>query len=310
MRILTLSFLLLFTLSVNAEIMRVIMLGTGTPRPSIERFGQSILVESGQNKLLFDVGRGAVIRLKQANIPLQDVNVVFLTHLHSDHTLGMADLIFTGWVFQRREPMQIYGPIGTNHFITNLKEAFEEDIHIRTSPPENLQENFLETSVSEIKSGIVYKKDNLKVTAFHVDHGGGVKHAFGYKVENGKYSIIISGDTNYSENLVKHAKECDLLIHEIADAPMKVRKNNPKVQGLMNYHTTPLELAEVLKKTRPKLTLLTHILALGGVTPESILAKVKKLDKNKSDVRVAHDLMAIDVKDSISVYKINYSNVK
>ena len=310
MRILTLSFLLLFTFSVNAEVIRVIMLGTGTPRPSIERFGQSILVESGQNKLLFDVGRGSTIRLNQANIPLQDINVVFFTHLHSDHTMGMADLIFTGWIYQRKQTLQIFGPIGTKHFIDKLKEAFKEDIEIRTQPPENLSSNFLRTTVQEIKSGIIYKKNNLKVTAFNVDHGGGVEHAFGYKIENGKYCIVISGDTNYSENLVSHAKNCDLLIHEIADAPIEVRKNNPKVQGLMNYHTTPSELARILEKTNPRLTLLTHILALGGIKPIDILNKVKKISKNEFNIRIANDLMAVDVKDSIRIYKIDYSDVE
>ena len=102
--------------------MRVIFLGTGTPRLDIERFSQAILVESGDEKLLFDIGRGATIRMSQANIPIQEIDKVFLTHLHSDHTLGMPDLIMTGWVYHRTKKMKIFGPSGTKKFINKRSE--------------------------------------------------------------------------------------------------------------------------------------------------------------------------------------------
>ena len=110
MRFFLLIFLFIFSLNAHAEVMRVLFLGTGTPRLDIERFSQSILIESGDVKLLFDVGRGAAIRMSQANIPIQDIDKVFLTHLHSDHTLGISDLFMTGWVYQRTKKLKIFGP--------------------------------------------------------------------------------------------------------------------------------------------------------------------------------------------------------
>ncbi len=309
MRFFLLIFLITFSLNISAEVMRVIFLGTGTPRPDIERFSQSILIESGDEKLLFDVGRGAVIRMNQANIPIQDIDKVFLTHLHSDHVLGMPDLIMTGWIYQRSKKLNIFGPTGTKNFISHIKKAFNEDIKIRTVPPEQHDLSGLDTEVSEINEGLVYKNKNLSVYAFEVDHGGGVKHAYGFKITNGHQTIIISGDTNLSKNLIENARNCDLLIHEIADAPKSLIEKNPKVEGLMNYHTTIKEMATILNATKPRLTILTHVLALGGTDSKTILSEIKNTTKNKYRIKLAYDLMAIDVKGNFNIYSVNYSDI-
>ena len=103
MRFFLIPILLLSVSTSFADVMRVTILGSGTPRPDINRFSQSILVEAGDEKLLFDTGRGSAIRLSQANINIGDINEIFLTHLHSDHTLGMPDVIMTGWIYQRKK---------------------------------------------------------------------------------------------------------------------------------------------------------------------------------------------------------------
>ena len=307
MRFFLLIFLFIFSLNAHAEVMRVLFLGTGTPRLDIERFSQSILIESGDEKLLFDVGRGAAIRMSQANIPIQDIDKVFLTHLHSDHTLGISDLIMTGWVYQRTKKLKIFGPTGTTKFIYHLKKAFDEDIKIRTAHPESLDPSGLILETNEINEGLIYKKGRLEVFAFNVDHGGGVKEAYGYKITNGEQTIIISGDTNFSENLIKYAKDCDLLIHEIASAPKPLIKESAKIRGLMNYHTTTEEMIKILELTKPRLTILTHILALGGIKLESILKTIQDSTENKFEVNFAYDLMAIDVKNKFNIYSVNYS---
>ena len=308
MRFSLLIFLIVFSLNLHAEVMRVVFLGTGTPRLDIERFSQSILIESGDERLLFDVGRGSAIRMSQANIPIQNIDKVFLSHLHSDHTIGMVDLIMTGWVYQRKNKLKIFGPPGTEEFIYHIKEAFNEDIKIRISPPEEHNLSGLYTEVIEIKEGLIYEKEKLKVYSFRVDHGGGVKHAYGFKISNGEQTVVISGDTNFSENLIKNAMNCDLLIHEIADAPQPVIEKNPKIQGLMNYHTTPEEMDRILKRVKPRLTILTHILALGGIKPDEILTKIKTSTKYKFRIELAHDLMAVDVKEKFYIYSIDRLN--
>ena len=117
---------------------------------------------------------------------------------------------------------------------------------------------------------------------------------------------MISGDTNYSSNLVYHAKNTDLLIHEIADAPLNVINKYPKVKGLMNYHTSPKEMARVIEEAKPRYTVLTHMLLLGGISEKEVLTKVLKLTNNIAKVEIAYDLMAIDVKDEIRTYSIDY----
>ena len=308
MRLFLISFLFCFSFNAYAEVIKVTILGSGTPRPSIERFSQSILIEANKEKLLFDAGRGLSIRLNQMDIGIGEVDKVFLTHMHSDHILGLPDLLMTGWIYQRKNPLTIFGPTGTNKFIKNIKKAFAEDIAIRTVAPENHKLDGLETKIFEIEEGLVYKKNHLKVLAFKVDHGGGVKHAFGYKIIYKDQSIVISGDTNYSKNLIKHAKNCDLLIHEIADAPDKLIKKFPKVQGLMNYHTTPNEMIQIINEVNPRYTVLTHVLALGGVSEDQIIKKIKKGLKKDYVVKIAYDLMSIDVKDQIKVYSSDYTN--
>jgi len=214
----------------------------------------------------------------------------------------------TGWIYQRDGVLNIYGPKGTIGLVDNLKKAYSEDISIRTVPPENHSLEGLKTKVIEIEEGLIYQKEKLKVYAIRVDHGGGVKNAFGYKIVNDDQSIVISGDTNYSSNLIKHAKYCDVLIHEIASAPEKLIKKNAKIQGLMNYHTTPGEMARVIESVKPRLTILTHILALGGVSEKSIVKKIKNLNKKSYKIIMAYDLMAIDVKKDIQIYSLDYSN--
>lgn len=308
MRFFLIPILLIFVSPIFADVMRVTILGSGTPRPDINRFSQSILVEAGDEKLLFDAGRGATVRLSQAGINIKDINKIFLTHLHSDHTLGLPDLIMTGWIYQRSQELQIFGPVGTKDFVKHIKLAFFEDIKIRTVAPENHTLVGLSTSTVEIQEGLVYKKNGVEVIAFRVDHGGGVEHAFGYKIIYNKKVVVISGDTNYSDNLIKYAKNCDLLIHEIADAPLKVINNNPKVQGLMNYHTTPFEMAKVINAVNPKFTILTHVLALGGISVSEIHNKVLSSVNKDHRIEMAYDLMAIDIQENIQTYSIDYSN--
>ena len=122
--------------------------------------------------------------------------------------------------------------------------------------------------------------------------------------------MVISGDTNYSSNLVTYSKNVDLLIHEIADAPDSIKNRSPKVKGLMDYHTTPEEMARIIKEASPKFTVLTHILLLGGISEADTLDKVKSLVNNSYDVEMGYDLMGIDVKDEIITYSLDYSDEK
>ena len=307
MRLFLFFFLLSLSFATSAEVIRVTILGSGTPRLDINRFGQSILVEADDQKLLFDVGRGASLRLSQMNINISSIQEIFFTHLHSDHIVGFPDLLMTGWVYQRKHPLRIYGPSGTKGFVENIKEAFVEDIKIRTQSPENLSINAMYIDVNDIEEGLIYKKHNLKVFALEVDHGGGVKHAFGYKIIYNDKSIVISGDTNYSENIVKASKDVDLLIHEIADAPPDMISKSKKIQGIMNYHTTPEEISKIIEESQPKLVVLNHLLFLGGITSDQVLDKIYKGLQSDVPVKIGYDLMSIEFADKVNIYSSDYT---
>src|SRR5215469_16859700 len=160
-----------------SPVIKITLLGTGTPTPSIERFGTCILVEAGSRKLLFDAGRGCVIRLDQVHIPWRELTDVFLTHLHADHTFALPDIFLMGWILGRTDSFEVRGPNGTNEMVASMVHALDVDIASRVrnarQPPKY--------TATEIAPGIVYERDGVKVTAFEVDHG--VKPAFGYRID-------------------------------------------------------------------------------------------------------------------------------
>ena len=192
--------------------MRVTLLGTGTPFPSAERFGSAILVEVAGKKLLFDCGRGVVIRLSQARVNPKDLDGLFLTHLHSDHVVGIPDLWLSGWFLGRDTSLPIWGPPGTRSMTEHLVQAFGFDIGIRQSAPDPLPAKGIEIDAKEIEQGEIYNDGLTRVSAFLVDHGP-VKPAFGYRVDGAGHSVVISGDTKFCQNLVDFARGADCLIH-------------------------------------------------------------------------------------------------
>ncbi|MDQ1470142.1 MAG: ribonuclease [Bryobacterales bacterium] len=137
--------LLLCSSAISAQNFRVTLLGTGSPIPISDRSGPSTLVEAGAEKLLIDCGRGASVRLWQLHIPLGQVTAVFLTHLHSDHIVGIPDLWLTGWLpppfGHHTGQFRIWGPLGTQEMMTNLQKAFQPDFRFRAAdgiPPEGI----------------------------------------------------------------------------------------------------------------------------------------------------------------------------
>ena len=294
-------FLLLFTsTSIYADIIKITILGSGTPRVDIDRFSQSILVEHKKDKFLFDTGRGSLLRLNQSNILPNEINNIFFTHLHSDHILGFADILMTGWVYHRKSPLNIFGPRGTKNFVDSTLQSYEEDISVRSSAPENLDKKNLQSYITIIEDGYIFEKNGLNIEAFSVKHEP-FTHAFGFKIYNEKYCMVISGDTTYSDNLIKKAKNCDLLIHEIAHASEHTLNNFPKAKGILSYHTDIKQLSKIVKDVNPRLTILNHVLSLDGSSDDEILKNLKKYTNH--DVLIAKDLMTIDLKDEIYIYR-------
>jgi ribonuclease Z len=269
----------------------------------MNRFGPSTLVEAGEQKLLFDAGRGALQRLTALAVRWQDVQGVFLTHLHSDHVVGFPDLWLTGWLIVpgRNVPLQVWGPAGTAAMMSHLQQAYEYDVRIRIQNDRASPEGaaLLVTEIGE--GGVVYDKGGVKVTAFEVDHAP-VKPAFGYRIDHGGRSVVLSGDTRVSENLVRHAQGVDVLVHEVFAPVTLERAGVPpgRAKNIIDYHTTPEQAGEVFTRVKPKLAVYSHV-CMPGATEQDLLPATRKT--YAGPLQVGEDLMVIDVGETIGVRK-------
>ncbi|MCZ6566457.1 MAG: MBL fold metallo-hydrolase [Gammaproteobacteria bacterium] len=288
--------LLIAPVAVFADYMRVTLLGTGSPRPDVSRSGPAVLVEAGGKYLLFDAGRGVVDRLNQLDIPASEIHQVFLTHLHSDHISALDDLWMTGWIYQRQQPLAVYGPDGTESFTQQLQQAYAYDAELRHQYA-GLDKNAAILTAHDIKPGVIYAENGVKVTAFLVDHKP-VDPAYGYRIDFGERSVVISGDTTYSDNLIAHAQDVDLLIHEIFAAKEKILGKNPRLQKIERYHTNPTQLSRVLDEITPRMTILTHVILI-GIEESSVITQLK--DGYTGEIRMGEDLIRLDVGSEIKV---------
>lgn len=256
----------------------VILLGTGTPYPDPNASGPATAVVVNGRMFLFDAGAGVMRRIRAANLPITGPEAAFITHLHSDHTLGYPDLILTSWVMRRATPFPVYGPRGLRRMTDHLLAAYSEDIEMRTHGLEHEVAGGQRVSVHEIREGVVYEKEGVRVTAFEVPHGAW-KNAFGYRIDTGDRSIVISGDTRPSESLVKAAKGVDVLIHEVYPAARLAPENRPGgkdwPQYCREYHTSDVELGELARRINPKILILHHVVRMGA-SDEELLNGVRR----------------------------------
>jgi ribonuclease Z len=280
---------------------RVTLIGTGTPVPTPDRFGPATLVEAGDQKLLFDAGRGATMRLFQLGIPLHAVGPLFLTHFHSDHTVGIPDLWLSGWLpgpwARRRAPFHVIGPTGTKDLMGSLERAFAADIRIRMAD-ENLPHEGIAVIAEEFDhEAIVFDQSGVRVTCFEVDHGEEIKPAFGYRIAYEGRSVVISGDTRFCQNVIRYGTGADVLIHAVRAVRPELA-NDPAVRLVMAHHASPQEAGRVFNQARPKLAAYTHLVLLSrpGV-PALTVAEVVSQTREAYDgpLEVGADLTSFDI---------------
>lgn len=240
------------------------LLGTGTPNADPTRSGPSVAVVVDSAVYIVDAGPGVVRRAAAAraadSIPALDVpnlKIAFLTHLHSDHTLGLPDLMFSPWVLGRATPLAVYGPPGTAAMVAHLEAAYAEDVDMRLHGGEPSNPTGHGGRGHDVRAGIVYRDARVTVRAFEVPHGAW-KHAFGYRFETPDRTIVISGDTRASDAVAAACDGCDVLVHEvIAESSLPAR--TPAWQAYHRAsHTPGPELGAVAAKARPKLLVLYH----------------------------------------------------
>ncbi len=264
---------------------KVVMLGTGTPNADPDRFGPATAIIVNGTPYIVDCGPGIVRRAAAArragaaSLAARNLDKVFITHLHSDHTLGYPDLIFSPWVLGRKVPLEAYGPPGLATMTDHIQKAYAQDTHLRLDGFEPANPDGYKVNVHEVGPGLIYKDDNVSVTAFPVKHGSW-EHAYGFKFETADHTIVISGDTRGVEELVRQAAGCDVLIHEVySQAGYETRKPVWKKYHA-SFHTSSRELAEIAVKAKPKLLVLYHQL-LWGTTEEALLAEIAAIYDGK-----------------------------
>ena len=258
---------------------KLILLGTGTPFADPTKSGPSLAIVVNNTSYIVDCGPGVVRRAAEASklgfpsLEAAQLKTLFITHLHSDHTIGLADIILTPAVLDRNAPIRIYGPVGSKKMTDDLMSAYKEDIAIRINGLEKGDAIAYQVYTNEIKEGQIYKDSNLTVTAFNVQHGQW-DNAFGFVFQTKDKKIVISGDCTYSENLIKYAKDCDILVHEVySDAGLK--KRTQRWQDYHStFHTSTYQLADIANKVKPKLLILNHQLTF-GTSLQSLLDELR-----------------------------------
>jgi ribonuclease BN (tRNA processing enzyme) len=282
----------------SSKDVEIVFLGTGTPAPNADRQGPSLAVVANGKAYLVDVGSGVV---RQANSAFQrgipglqphELDIVFLTHLHSDHTLGLPDMIFTPWIAERTKPLRLYGPEGTKEMAAHILEAFKEDIQVRTTGLEGGNATGYKVDAHDVQPGNVYQDANVSVKAFLVKHGSW-KEALGYRFDAGGKSVVVSGDTAPAESVVEACAGCDALIHEVySGRGQNPNKPTTPVEQWMKYesafHTSALELGEIAANAKPKMLILTHWTLLGNAKTEDMMREIRQ--KYSGPIVIARDL--------------------
>jgi ribonuclease BN (tRNA processing enzyme) len=277
---------------INKATTKLVLLGTGTPFANPDRSGPSLAIVVNNTSYVVDCGPGVVRRASAAfnkgvtGLQASQLRKLFVTHLHTDHTAGYSDFIFTPAVLNRNAPLEVYGPKGIQKMTDHIMEAYKEDIDIRINGLEKGDPRGYQVNVHEMVPGIIYQDSNMLVKTFRVNHGTWPE-AFGFRFETMGKVIVVSGDCTYSETLVENAKDCDILIHEVYSMEGLAKREKRWQDYHSTFHTSTQQLATIANLVKPKKLILTHILLFGS-SEESLMAEIKKF--YKGEVIMGNDL--------------------
>ena len=269
----------------SAQRTQIVLLGTGTPNADPDSFGPATAIVVNGTPYIIDFGPGVVRRAAAAArngvtaLVAKNLKTAFVTHLHSDHTIGYPDLIFTPAVLERNAPLEVYGPKGLKAMTEHILKAYSKDIDIRLHGLEPSFPKGYQVNAHEIQPGVIYKDQNVTVKAFLVKHGSWPQ-AFGYRFETPDRTIVISGDTAPAPSIIEHCNGCDVLIHEVYCQDGFNRRPPDWQKYHSNFHTSSRELAEIANKAKPGLLILHHQL-LWSSTKEILMKEIQEIYRGK-----------------------------
>jgi ribonuclease BN (tRNA processing enzyme) len=258
---------------------RVVMLGTGTPNADPERSGPAVAVLVGGRSYIVDAGPGVVrraaaaARLGHGALAPERLTTVFLTHLHSDHTLGLPDLIFSPWTLERTVPLTVIGPPGTLAMTSHISAAWSEDLTVRLDGLEPANTTGYRVDAREVVPGVVYQDELVTVHAFRVPHGSW-PHSYGYRFVTRDKVIVISGDTGPTDVTAEQCRGCDVLVHEVYSTERFVTRPPEWQRYHSGFHVSTVEVARIAHLARPRLLVLYHQL-YWGTTDAALEAEVR-----------------------------------
>jgi ribonuclease Z len=278
----------------------VYLIGTGGPELTPDRQGPATLIQANGEHLLFDVGRGTLEGIYSARVLPQHVTRVFLTHLHSDHIEGLPSLWITPWfLLGRQAQLRIWGPPGTAAMITGMRQMYTHDLEHRTNAA--LKREYLAIKVNESAGGVVYSEDGIRVTAIPVEHRDG-NPAFGYRVDAGGRSVLMTGDATLSDSLLKAGKGVDVLISNVAAGSAPIEKSGA-IDAILAKLMLPEQAARLFVSTKPRLAVFSHIVKKdlpGKAGDEAIVARTRKAGYSGA-LQMGIDGLKITVGDKIRV---------
>src|ERR1700704_3052216 len=283
---------------------QIVLLGTGTPLPDPERSGPCTAIIVNGIPYLVDFGTGLVRRAAAARnkgvdaLEPANLKTGFITHLHADHTIGFADIILTPWIMGRKEPLEVYGPAGTQKMADHLLKAYEVDVKNRTEGLEHSNATGYKVNVHEINPGVVYRDENVTVKAFDAHHGQ-LPQTFGFRFDTPDRTAVISGDASAQSDVLANCQGCDVLIHEVYTEASFALVSLEWKKYRLAYHTSSKQLAEIANKAKPGLLILYHRANPGcdqartaecreAGSEEQLLKEIR--ESYKGNVVVGHDL--------------------
>jgi ribonuclease BN (tRNA processing enzyme) len=247
--------------------------------PDPDSSGPATAVVIGNSAYLVDFGPGVIRRAEAAVLDRGitalepgNLKVAFVTHLHSDHTAGYADLILTGWTSGRSTSLEVYGPTGLSSMTEHILEAYRIDIETRTNPEGNQRAiaDGWKVNPHEIRPGVIYKDANVTVTAFPTKHA---MESYGYRFDTLDRSIVISGDTSPTDETIRACNGCDVLVHDAQMLELYEKMPERLHSFVTKYHTTTEQLAALADKAKPRLLVVYHTVAFRpGITPPKFLS--------------------------------------
>lgn len=278
---------------------QIVLLGTkGGPRVGGARKNPATLLTIGGVPYVIDCGYGVSAQLLQAGVPLETLRYIFLTHMHSDHNLEYGPLVYNAWASGLKRTVDAYGPNTLNHQTAAFFDSMKFDIDIRIDDEGRPDLRKLIAPHEFDANGLVMENADVRVTATRVRHPP-VKDAFAFRFDTKDRSVVISGDTNYSPELIELAQGADVLLHEVLHVPgleaLLKRVTNAATlrEHIVASHTTTEDVGRVAAAAGVKKLVLHHFVPGDdpSISDEMWTEDVRK--HFKGEIVVGRDLMVI-----------------